>query len=162
MRAADTTAFGVCWAFNNDGFNLFHRLPEDTVDGGTHCPIHRGINFSYDSAKSKLHVAIQFRQAYPGDASLRDHLHFDLPPPDEGGSSDSDFKSSIDMEVEIEEGPPIVSRPVVLEVRWITAGATHAICFVVESLHNDYIEGTEWVLTMTAACLLYKEYHNDR
>jgi hypothetical protein len=51
----------------------------------------------------------------------------------------------------------------ILEVKWITAGATtHAIYFVVESLHNDYIEGTEWVLTMAAAaCLLYKEYHND-
>jgi hypothetical protein len=98
MCAGDTSAFAVCWASNNDSFNLFHTLPEATLYGGTHHPIHCRIDSSYDSAKSKLHVAIWFCWAYSGDASLRDHLHFDLPPPDDppdkGGSSDSDSESS--------------------------------------------------------------------
>ena len=63
--------------------------------------------------------------------------------------------------MEIEPGQTIGSRTVVLEVRRVTAGATHVICFVVESLDNDYIAGTERVLTMAAAQLLYIEYHND-
>lgn len=63
--------------------------------------------------------------------------------------------------MDIEEGQTIGSSTVVLEVRRITAGATHAVCFVVESLDRDYIEGTERVLTMAAARRLYTEYHND-
>jgi hypothetical protein len=161
MRARDISSFAVCRASKNDSFNLFHPLPEATLDGGTHRPIHRGIDFLYDSVKSKLRVAIRFRRAYPGDESLREHLHFELPPradsADDSDSSDSDSSSTID----IEEGQTIGSSTVVLEVRRITAGATHAVCFVVESLDRDYIEGTERVLTMAAARRLYTEYHND-
>jgi hypothetical protein len=166
LRAQDTSSFAVRWASNNDSFNLFYPLPQASLDGHTHRPIHRGIDFSYDSVKSKLRVAIRFRRAFPGDASLREHLHFDLPPlPAEGSSSESDSESSAgddnDKDVEIEPGQTIGSRTVVLEIRRITAGATHVICFVVESLDNDYIAGTERVLTMAAARLLYIEYHND-
>jgi hypothetical protein len=166
MRARDTSSFAVRWASNNDSFNLFFPLPATSLDLVTHRPIHRGIDFAYDSTKSKLRVAIRFRRAYPGDPSLRDHLDFELPPqdkPEESSSSDSESNSdsSANDVVEILEGQTIGSRTVVLEVRRITAGATHAICNVVESLDNDYVEGTERVLTMAEARRLYAEYHND-
>ena len=162
MLSRDTSSFAVRWASNNDSFNLFHPLPEASIDGATtHHPIHCGIDFSYDSVKSKLRVAIRFRRAYPGDASLRDHLNFDLPPPDGSSNSDSSTTSAATDIIEIEAGQTIGSQTVVLEVRRITGGGSHAICFVVESLSNDYVEGTERVLTMAAARLLYSEYHND-
>jgi hypothetical protein len=168
LRAQDTSSFAVRWASNNDSFNLFFPLPQASLDGNTHRPIHRGIDFSYDSVKSKLRVAIRFRRAFPGDASLREHLAFDLPPlPNESissgseGDGDDGSEGEGDDDVEIEPGQTIGSRTVVLEVRRVTAGATHVICFVVESLDNDYIAGTERVLTMAAAQLLYIEYHND-
>jgi hypothetical protein len=108
-------------------------------------------------------MAIRFHRAFPGDASLREHLAFDLPPlPDEGRSSESVAEDNdVDNDVEIEPGQMIGSCTVVLEVRSITAGATHVICFVVKSLDNDYITGTERVLTMAAFQLLYIEYHID-
>jgi hypothetical protein len=161
MTTRETSAFAVCWASNNDSFNSFRPLPEAMLDGRTHHPIHHGFLLQF--SKSKLHVAIWFCQAHPRDASLQDDLHFVLPPPDvpdKGGSSDSE--SSVDTNVEIEEGQTIGSHMVVLQVQCITAGATHVICFVVELLDNDYIEWTELVLlTMATARLLYKEYHND-
>jgi hypothetical protein len=119
MRELDTSAFAVCWTWNNDSFNLFHPLPEASLDGGTHHPIHcGGIDFSYDLAKSKHCVATQFHQAYLGDdTSLRDHLHFNLPPlddpQDKGGSSDSASESSTNTDVEIEDGQTIGSCTVV-------------------------------------------------
>jgi hypothetical protein len=164
MLTRDISSFAACWASSNNSFNLFHPLPDVSIDGVTnHRPIHRGIDFSYDSVKSKLRVAIRFRRAYPDDASLRDHLGFDLPPQDEDTdvSSDSDSSHhSKDMEVEIEAGMTIGSSKVVLDVRRVTAGATHVVCLVVESITNDYIEGTERVLTMAAARLLYTAYNN--
>jgi hypothetical protein len=92
MSTLETSAFAVCWVSANDSFNLFHPLPEATVDGGAHHLIHCGINLSYDLAKS-----IQEMQV------------FDLPPPDvpeapdKGGSSESDnSESSASMDTDVE------------------------------------------------------------
>jgi hypothetical protein len=174
LSSQDTFAFAPIWATNNDSFNLFHPLPVVSQDVATHRPIHRGIDFSYDRIKSKLRVAIRFRRAYPGDPSLILHLNFDIPPPDPPSDPDddaSDASSSTDdsataVEEEEEEifitaGQTLGSRTVVFSVIRVVAGGSHVICKVRESLDDDYMEGSEKVLTMVAAKKLYAQYHND-
>jgi hypothetical protein len=116
-------------ATKNDSFNLFHPLPLVSQDHTTHRPIHRGIDFSYDSIKSKLRVAIRFRRAYSGDPSLSRHLNFDLQTPDtpsdnDGSDASSTFGSeaavlvAVEEEVEIAAGQTLRSNTVVVLMVW--------------------------------------------
>jgi hypothetical protein len=176
LSSQDTFAFAPIWATNNDSFNLFHPLPVVSQDITTHRPIHRGIDFSYDRIKSKLRVAIRFCRAYPGDPSLNLHLNFDLPPipasePDDDASDASDGTSTDDSSTSVEEqddedifitaGQTLGSRTVVFTVIRVVAGGSHVICKVRESLDDDYMEGSEKVLTMAVAQELYAQYHNN-
>jgi hypothetical protein len=140
-------------------------------DVTTHHPIHCRIDFSYDRIKSKVQVAIRFRRAYPGDPSLNLHLNFDLPPvpPSEPDDDVSDASSSIDNsataveqeDVFITAGQTPGSRTKVFTVIRVVTGGTHVICKVRESLDDDYMEGSEKVLTMVVAQELYAQYYND-
>ncbi len=158
MRAQEQTAFASRRGSTNDSFNLFFELPLVSLDGTSHRPIHRGIDFSYDSVKQKLRVSVRFRRAYPGDPSIMDHLDLDAPPED--SSVESTETDNEDDEFSIEPGLTIGSSQVVLRVIRVTAGCSHAICRVVESTSHDYIQGLEKVLTMARARQLYHEYHN--
>jgi hypothetical protein len=158
MRAQEKTAFSTRRGSTNNSFNLFFELPLVSLDGTTHRPIHRGIDFSYDSVKQKLRVSVRFRRAYPGDPSIMDHL--DLDPPPEDSSVDSSETDNEDEPFSIEPGLTIGSSQVVLRVIRVTAGGSHAICRVVESTSHEYIHGSEKVLTMARARQLYHEYIN--
>jgi hypothetical protein len=175
MRSQDTFAFAAVSARNTDSFNLFHPLPVLSQDLTTHRPKHRGIDFSYDRIKSKLRVAIRFRRAYPGDPSLNLHLNFDLPPQDPPSEMDEDDRSDasnasetvatdtavVPDDVFISAGQTLGNRTVVFTVIRVVAGGSHVICRVRESVDDDFMEGSEKVLTMVIAQRLYAQYHND-
>jgi hypothetical protein len=167
MGSREETKFASCRASTQDSFNLFYELPELSMDGKTHRPVHRGIDFSYDSLKRKLRVSIRFRRAYPGDPSIATYLDLEPPPAPSEESDDDAFDGSDhlsetdDDEFSITEGLVIGLGNVVLKVRRIVARGTHVICFVVESGDDNYLAGSERVLTMAVARQLYIDYINN-
>jgi hypothetical protein len=84
--------------------------------------------------------------------------HLDLDPPPEDSSVDSSEMDNEDEPFSIEPGLTIGSSQVVLRVIQVTAGGSHAICRVVESMSHEYIHGSEKILTMARARQLYHEY----
>jgi hypothetical protein len=129
---------------------MFYELPELSMDGRTHRPVHRGIDFSYDSLKRKLRVSICFRHAYPGDPSIETYLDLEPSPApseesDDDASDGSDHSSdtSDDNGFSLTEGLVIGFGNVVLKVRRIVARGTHIICFVVKLGDENYLAGSE-------------------
>jgi hypothetical protein len=161
LRARDTNAYALVRGTTHDSFNLFFDLPLLSLDGTSHRPKHRGIDFAYDPAKRKLRVLVRFHRAYPGDPDISAHLA-DLPiPPDDDDSLDSDESSESEEQTLIEPGLTIGDSKVVLTVVRVTSGGSHVVCRVVESASHDYVHGSEKVLTMEVAKQLYHEYHNE-
>jgi hypothetical protein len=163
LKARELNAYAVMRGTTNDSFNLFFDLPQLTLDGATHRPIHRGIDFAFDSAKRKLRVSVRFRRAYPGDPGIANHLDCPLDHPDDSSvdSGESADTGNDEDSTRIVPGLTIGSPEFVLTVIRVTAGASHVICHVVESTSHDYIHGSEKVLSMAAALQLYEEYLNE-
>jgi hypothetical protein len=57
---------------HEDSFNLFFPLPINSLDGLTHRPRHRGVDFHFDPNKRELRVAFRFRRAPPFDPTVVD------------------------------------------------------------------------------------------
>lgn len=171
LQGPQRIAFSVQRSRATDGFNLFHPLPVDSVDGTSYRPRHRGLDFHYDSAKSKLRLSIRFRRAHPGDDVVR--ATFGLPPivepvPNSAGESSDSSSDSEDSEEEEADpnavflviGDLIGSTDYLVQVRRILNQRTHIVGVVLESDNNNFVVGVERILTMAAAQLLYVEYNN--
>jgi hypothetical protein len=63
-------AFATQRASALGSFNLFHPLPEASVDRTIYRPCHCGVDFHYDTLKNKLCISLRFRRASPGDATI--------------------------------------------------------------------------------------------
>jgi hypothetical protein len=169
LRGPQRVAFSVQRSHATDGFNLFHPLPAISQDGTNYRPRHRGVDFHYDKAKSKLRLSIRFRRAHPGDVTVR--ATFGLGPvvvvvPDSDGeesasSSDTEEEGFLPTDVILVVGDLIGSDDYLLQVRRILNQRTHVVLDVIESNHNDFVVGVERILTMAAAQLLYVEYNNQ-
>ena len=172
MKARDQFGFAAQRASIGDTFNLFLPLTEQSVDGTTHRPKHRGIDLHFDESKMKMKVSLRFRRAMPGDGHIRQL--FGLSPLDSdgsddiGGSSSSSSLSDVEEE-EVEVAPPPVllkrtdllgNDNYLLRVRRVLNLRTHVVVSVQESSDADIVVGSERMLTMDEAVLLYREYHN--
>jgi hypothetical protein len=163
-------AFAAQKASSADSFNLFHPLPEVSVDGAVYRPRHRGLDFHYDTVKSKLRVSLRFRRAYPGDATVRDFFGLDPipvgPPPDDDdepseGSTESEDDEMVDpTTIYLVVGDLLGANDYLLEVRRIVSQRTHVVVVVVESGNDDFVVRSERILTMLDAQRLYVEYNN--
>jgi hypothetical protein len=166
-------AFGIRRASDNDTFNLFFPLPEESVDGTNYRPRHRGIDFKFDGKKALLRVSLRFRIAQPNDVAVRDL--FGLAPledvEEDNGDEDSEATSENDDDEEDEEPPLehfvnirvndlIGNDDYLLKVRRVLNLRTHVVVVVVESEHADFVVGSERVLTMVQAQALYVSYHD--
>jgi hypothetical protein len=70
LSARETLSFNSLRPSNEDTFNLFSPLPNQTVDGTTHRPRNPGVDFKYDPIKRELRVAFRFRRAAPHDHAV--------------------------------------------------------------------------------------------
>jgi hypothetical protein len=72
LPARQSFSFVIRRASDTDSFNLFSPLPEESQDGTNYRPKHCGIDFKFDGKKALLRVALRFRTAQPGDATIRE------------------------------------------------------------------------------------------
>jgi hypothetical protein len=176
MSKGGRLAHGSQRASAFDSFNLFHPLPEASVDGKDYRPRHRGVDFHYDTLKSKLRVSLRFRRAHPGDATVR--TIFGLGPllvgeeNDDDEDSDGEHSSSetVAEEEAVADPDPTTINLVVgdlvgtddylLQVRRILSQRSHVVVVVLESDNPDFVVRSERVLTMIETQTLYVQYNN--
>jgi hypothetical protein len=140
---------------HEDSFNLFFPLPIDSLDGLTHRPRHRGVDFHFDPNKRELRVAFRFRRAPPFDPTVLDCMVSG------GDGVDSDNSDAADEpEIEIKAGDHLGNDHCVLCVKRVLNRSTHVVVDVVESTDNNFVAGVERILTMDHALLLYREYND--
>ena len=64
LLVADDFKWSFVLAGQNDTVNLFFPLPAESLDGTSHWPHHRGIDFMYDlSPKPEGRLSLCFRQS---------------------------------------------------------------------------------------------------
>jgi hypothetical protein len=168
MKARDQFGFSAQCATVGDTFNLFLPLVDASIDGTTHRPKHRGIDFQFNEAKMKMKkVTLRFRRAMPGDGPIREL--FGLAPPLEGPFSRSSSEDEEESVVEATTQLQVVflnrldllgNDDYLLQVRRVLNQRTHVVVMVQESTHTDFVVGSERVLTLVKAVLLYHEYHD--
>jgi hypothetical protein len=153
-----------------DSFNLFHPLPEASVNGTMYRPHHRGIDFHYNTVKSKLRISLRFRRAHPGDATV--HGFFGLAPkevvpatdnnddPPSDGSTESEPDVVDPTTIHLVVGDLLGSNDYLLEVRCVLSQRTHVVVVVLESDNDDFVVRSERILQMVHAQSLYVEYNN--
>ena len=150
---------------NEDSFNLFFPLPENSLDGFTHRPRHRGVDFHFDSNKRELRVAFRFRRASPFDTTVAEYMaaqsraNGEDPDSDESSNGTDDDENN-EPEIVIKAGDHLGNDHYVLCVKRVLNRSTHVVVDVVESTDNDFVAGVERILTMEHALALYRQYND--
>jgi hypothetical protein len=155
LRVADDYKWSFVVACKNDTVNLFYPLPAQSLDGVSHRPRHRGIDFMFDpSPKPEGRLALRFRKSDLSDPVVRQVLSLDPLDSDDdtGGSYDDD-------EIDFVEGTLIGDDYTVYRVRRVLTNETHVAAVVVQSEDRDVVAGTERIFTMDYARNLYRQYH---
>jgi hypothetical protein len=161
LRARETLTFNSLRPSNEDTFNLFFPLPNQTLDGTTHRPRNPGVDFKYDPIKRELRVAFRFRRAAPHDPVVL-ALVGDLPATSNDESSDEshDHERLVNDDLVIEEGDHLGNDDFLLTVRRVLSNSTHVVVDVVESQDFNFTVGSERILTMATARDLYRQYND--
>jgi hypothetical protein len=155
LLVADDYKWSFVLAGKNDTVNLFFPLPLDSLDGTSHRPRHRGIDFMYDpSPKPEGRLSLRFRKADLSDPIVREVLMLD--PLDLDNDESSDYE---DDEIDMVEGTLIGDDYVVYRVRRVLSNQTHVACLVIQSEDRDVVVQTERIFTMDTARNLYRQYH---
>jgi hypothetical protein len=142
-----------------DSFNLFFPLPDNSLDGLSHRPRHRGVDFHFDSNRRELRVAFRFRRASPFDACVATYMaNADDPDSDESRADTEDGEDG--PEIVLEVGDHLGNDHYVCSVKRVLNRSTHVVVDVVESSHSDFVVGVERILTMDHALALYRQYND--
>jgi hypothetical protein len=172
LKASEDFGFSCQRATIGDTFNLFLPLQEESVDGTTHRPKNRGIDFQFDQARKKMKVSLCLRRAMPGDG--HDRRLFGLAPqlniPVDCLGDDDSIGSSSDSSKE-EEGVPqqavllqrmdlLGNNDYLLLVQRVLNLRTCVVVNVQESTYTNFVVGSKRVLMMDEAVELYREYHD--
>jgi hypothetical protein len=165
LRGQQSLSHVALRSSNEDSFNLFFPLPENSLDGLTHRPRHRGVDFHFDSNKRELRVAFRFRRASPFDTTVLEYMasqsHGNGDDPDLEGSSDGmEDNDNNEPEIVIKAGDHLGNDHYVLCVKRVLNRSTHVVVDVVESTDNNFVAGVERILTMEHALALYREYND--
>lgn len=163
LRGQQSIAHVALRSSKEDSFNLFFPLPENSLDGLTHRPRHRGVDFHFDSNRRELRVAFRFRRASPFDAIVANYMaNSDDPDSDESSPADStDEEDQEDgPEIVLEVGDHLGNDHYVCSVKRVLNRSTHVVVDVVESTHCDFVVGVERILTMEHAVALYRQYND--
>jgi hypothetical protein len=155
LRVAKQYKCSFVLAGAKDTVNLFLPLPAQSVDGTSHRAHHRGIDFMYDPGpKPKGRLSLRFRQSDLSDPVVRQVLNLDPL-----GNDDVSGSSYDDDEIDIVEGTLLGNEYAVYRVRRVT-NETHVAVVVLQSEDRNVIVGTEQLLTIDHAKVLYREYHS--
>jgi hypothetical protein len=163
LRGQQSLSHIALHSSKEDSFNLFFPLPENSLDGLTHRPRHRGVDFHFDSNRRELRVAFRFRRASPYDTTVTEYLA------SQSRANDLEESSSAGTEVVDDGGEPEIAIKVgdhvgndhyVCSVKRVLNGSTHVCVDVLESTDINFVAGAERILTMEHAIALYRQYND--
>jgi hypothetical protein len=156
LRVAEQYKCSFVLAGAKDTVNLFLPLPVQSVDGTSHRAHHRGIDFMYDPGpKPEGRLSLRFRQSDLSDPVVRQVLNLEPL-----GDNDVSGSSYDDDQIDIVEGTLLGNEYAVYRVRRVLTNETHVAVVVLQSEDRNVIVGTEQLLTIDHAKVLYREYHS--
>jgi hypothetical protein len=162
LRGQESLSHIALRSSKEDSFNVFFPLPEISMDGLTHRPRHRGVDFHFDSNRRELRIAFRFRRASPYDTTVTDYMAMQSPAT--GADPDADESSASEEapepEIVIQVGDHLGNDHYVCCVKRVLNRSTHVVVDVVESTDTNFVVGVERMLTMEHALALYRQYND--